>query len=171
MYQAGSDCLFRRQAHKTHEKWGLEFVRCQPRPSRAATEAVTQQRPDSQPPIRVTNLFAFSGRAWHIGNGNLGNLLAHPAELRSHFGAKLKTLARQTNLRDQGTPEDFVTSRFIVDPRSIQQIGEMRQKLCAQEKSQPALRPVWTHAVDDVRLASFQRLQQRRIVLRIVLEV
>jgi len=38
-------------------------------------------------------------------------------------GTELETAALQTNLRDQGSPENFVTGRLIVDARSYRRLA------------------------------------------------
>src|SRR5258708_27625335 len=97
---------------------------------------MAEQGPDGEPAIGVANFLAFAGGARRVGYGDFCDLLAHAAELGSHFGTELEAAASQINLRDQGAAEDFIAGGLVVDARAIEQIGEMGEKLCAQEESQ-----------------------------------
>src|SRR5579863_7958940 len=89
----------RRHAGKTHRKWSGPTIRsC---PTRAGGEAVAQQGPDRQPAVGVANLFAFARGTRCVGDRDLGDLLAHTAELGGYLGAELEAKALQINLRDQ----------------------------------------------------------------------
>src|SRR5580704_16830673 len=158
-----------RHARKTHRKRSGGASRFLP--ARAAGEAAAEQGPDGEPAIGVANFLAFARQAWRVGAGHFRDFLAHAAKFCRHFRAELKTPAFQVNLRDQRPTEDFVAGSLVVDARSVEQIGEMRQKFCPQEESETAFWAVWTHAVDYVCCALLEWTQQCGIVLRVVFEV
>src|SRR5271166_999512 len=112
----------RRDATESNREWRIS-VAAGSRPACAATEAVAEQSPDREPAIGVANFLAFTRRAGRIRDRDFRDFLAHAAELRRYFRAKLEAAALQVNLREDGAAKNFVTSGFIVNASPVEKIG------------------------------------------------
>src|SRR4051794_28119449 len=99
-----------------------------------STEPETNQGPDSQPTVGVTDFLAFIRSPRVVLDRNFCNLLAQPAQLRSNFRAKLEASTFQLKLLQHGSPKHLVARRFIVNAASIKKIGQMSQQARPQKK-------------------------------------
>ena len=95
---------------------------------------MAEKSPDRKPAIGMANLLPFASGARFVGDGYFRDFLSQAAELRGYLGTEFETPAFEIDLREVRTAENFVASRFVVDARAVEQIGEMSQKFCAQKK-------------------------------------
>src|SRR6266851_3483796 len=93
--------LRRRPAEETDCELRARLFSLGSEPAVAWNQTVADQRPDGQPAVGVTNLLAFASRTRGVRDRHFGNLLAHAAQLGSHFGAKLETLTLQADVAQQ----------------------------------------------------------------------
>src|SRR5258708_3947791 len=130
----GQSLLFR-HSRKTNCERSPRLLLAASHPATARYEPVSDQSPDRQPAIRMTNLLPLNRRSRMIRNRHLANLLPHAAQLRGHLGAELEPAAIEFHARKQRAANHFVTGRLVVDAGSINKIGKMREQLRAQKKS------------------------------------
>jgi hypothetical protein len=99
-----------------------------------STEPETNQGPDGQPTVGVTDFLAFIRGPRVVLDRNFCNPLAQPAQLRSNFRAKLEASTFQLKLLQHGSPKHLVARGFIVNAASIKKISQMSQQPRPQKK-------------------------------------
>src|ERR1041385_8774837 len=99
-----------------------------------STEPETNQGPDGQPTVGVTDFLAFIRGPRVVLDRNFCNPLAQPAQLRSNFRAKLEASTFQLKLLQHGSPKHFVARGFIVNAAPIKKIGQMSPHARSSQK-------------------------------------
>src|ERR1700733_4647530 len=74
-------------------------------------------------------------------------------------------------LCQQRAAKYFVAGRFVVNTRTVKEIGQMGQQFGPEKEAQPAFRTIGPHTIDRVGYTLFERTQQLGVILGIVFEV
>src|SRR5450755_2492486 len=84
-------CLLFRHPRKTHRERCPRLLLAASHPATARHEPVSDQRPDRQPAIGVTNLLPLDCRPRMIRDRHFANPLPHAAQLRRNLGAEFES--------------------------------------------------------------------------------
>jgi hypothetical protein len=104
----------------------------------------------------MADLLTLFRRSGIVRDGNLLDSFSHTAKLRGYFRTEFKAPALQPQLCQRRTPKDLIAGGLVVNAGGVEKIREMRQQLCAEKKTQPAIGAIGSHPVHHIRFSQLQ---------------